>query len=310
MDSNANFFSREEVAHLSERSDWMGFCLVIHCYAIMAMALVIYSIFPNTATFFLALIIIGSRQLGLAILMHDAAHGTLFKSSKLNNVVGEWFCGSPILAELGSYRRYHLKHHKHTQTPEDPDLVLSAPFPISRASLLRKLFRDVTGQTGLKLILLPRIKNAIKRYVGIQQVDSDKYAQSFKSPGIVHPFYCNSVIFIAMMAFGDWWWWFAFWLLPLLTWFQVVVRLRNIAEHAGTEFSSSKLQNVRTTSVNLLTQLFIAPYWVNYHLEHHLMMYVPCWRLSKMHKMLVTKGYAPKIKLAKGYLAVLREVIV
>ena len=29
-----------------------------------------------------------------------------------------------------------------------------------------------------------------------------------------------------------------------------------------------------------------------------------------MHKMLVTKGYAPKIKLAKGYLAVLREVIV
>ncbi len=310
MDNNKNFFSREEIAHLSERSDWMGAFLVGHCYGIIAIALVIYSIFPNVATFILALIIIGSRQLGLAILMHDAAHGTLFENSKLNNVLGEWFCGSPILAELGSYRRYHLKHHKHTQTSEDPDLVLSAPFPISRASLLRKLFRDVTGQTGLKLILLPRIKNAIKRYASVQQVDSEKYAQSFKSPGIAHPFYCNSVIFTVMMAFGAWWWWFAFWLLPLLTWFQVVVRLRNIAEHAGTEFSSDKLQNVRTTSVNFLTQLFVAPYWVNYHLEHHLMMYVPCWRLSKMHKILVSKGYAPKLKLAKGYFAVLREVVV
>ena len=310
MDYNDNFFSRKEVAYLSERSDGMGFCLVMHCYGVIATVLVIYSILPNTATFVLAVMIIGSRQLGLAILMHDAAHGTLFRSSKLNNLVGEWFCGSTIHAELGAYRRYHLRHHKHTQTSDDPDLVLSAPFPISRASLLRKLFRDITGQTGLKLILLPRIKNAIKKCGSGRHTDSEKYAQSFKSPSIVHPLYCNSVMFAIMMVFGDWWWWFAFWLLPLLTWFQVVVRLRNIAEHAGIEFSSSKLQNVRTTSVNFLTQLFVAPYWVNYHLEHHLMMYVPCWRLSKMHKILVSKGYAPKLKLTKGYLAVLREVVV
>src|SRR3712207_1263857 len=47
-----------------------------------------------------------------------------------------------------AYRRYHLAHHAHTQQAEDPDLVLSAPFPITRASYRRKFWRDITGQTG------------------------------------------------------------------------------------------------------------------------------------------------------------------
>ena len=33
---------------------------------------------PNPLTFVLAVMVIGARQLGLAILMHDAAHGLLF----------------------------------------------------------------------------------------------------------------------------------------------------------------------------------------------------------------------------------------
>src|SRR4030095_16591280 len=41
-----------------------------------------------------------------------------------------------------------LKHHANTQQEDDPDLVLSAPFPITRASYRRKFWRDLTGQTG------------------------------------------------------------------------------------------------------------------------------------------------------------------
>ncbi|MGB1202714.1 MAG: hypothetical protein ACPG75_04045, partial [Alloalcanivorax venustensis] len=55
-----------------------------------------------------------------------------------------------ILAELASYRHYHLTHHRYTQTDKDPDLVLSEKFPTSRASLQRKFIRDLTGQTGYR----------------------------------------------------------------------------------------------------------------------------------------------------------------
>ncbi len=107
---------------------------------------------------------------------------------------------------------------------------------------------------------------------------------------------------------GAWWWWFAFWLLPLFTWFQIVVRIRNIAEHAATEFTSNELQNVRTTYASPLMRLFVAPYWVNYHLEHHLIMHVPCWRLPKVHELMIKKGYSDQMKLAKSYLEVFKEV--
>ena len=109
-----------------------------------------FVVWPNPLTYILAVMLIGARQLGLAILMHDAAHGALHSNTKINDWVGEWLCAAPVGARLESYRAYHLKHHRFTEQPEDPDLALSAPFPITRKSLWRKIVRDLTGQTFLK----------------------------------------------------------------------------------------------------------------------------------------------------------------
>ena len=37
-------------------------------------------------------------------------------------------------------------------------------------------------------------------------------------------------------------------------------------------------------------------------------MHVPCWRLPKVHKLMLQKGYFEKMKLAKNYFEVLQEV--
>ena len=104
-----------------------------------AMALVAWA--PNPLTIVLALFVIGARQLGFAILMHEAAHRTLFRNRSLNDWAGNWLAAYPIWAETGPYRRYHLLHHVHTETEQDPDLGLITPFPITRASFARKIFR-------------------------------------------------------------------------------------------------------------------------------------------------------------------------
>ena len=49
------------------------------------------------------------------------------------------------------------------------------------------------------------------------------------------------------------------------------------------------LRNTRTTRANFLERLFIAPYYVNYHLEHHLLFYVPCYNLPRVHRILCRK---------------------
>ena len=133
---------------LRQRSDLIGGLLVLHAWLVIAVAMYVFILWPNPLTFVVAMVLIGGRQLGLAILMHDAAHRALFKNTWLNDFVGAYFCGFPVGASLALYRPYHLSHHRHTQQPEDPDLILSAPFPITRQSFKRKMWRDILGVTG------------------------------------------------------------------------------------------------------------------------------------------------------------------
>ena len=64
----------------------------------------------------------------------------------------------------------------------------------------------------------------------------------------------------------------------------------------------------RTTLANFAERATVAPYWVNYHAEHHLFMGVPCYRLAKVHRLLGARGHHPRMTIAPGYAAVLRTV--
>lgn len=138
---------------MARRADAMGVWLVLHCWLVIAGALGLFAVWPNPLTFVFAVVVIGSRQLGLAILMHEATHVALFKTRAINEFAGEWLCGRPIMAELAAYRRYHLTHHRFTQTDKDPNLALSVKFPAPHASIQRKFIRGLTGQTGVKLFI-------------------------------------------------------------------------------------------------------------------------------------------------------------
>ncbi|WP_300532862.1 fatty acid desaturase family protein [uncultured Mameliella sp.] len=300
------FLTTEEIRSLSARSDLWGVALLAHCWSLILGALALFLWWPNVLTFLLALMVIGSRQLGLAILMHEAAHNALFKSRRLNAFAGVWLCGAPILADLASYRHYHLMHHRHTQTEKDPDLRLSKPFPTTRASLRRKLIRDITGQTGIKQ-RAAQVMFALRLVGETEGVSSQDLAQAFHGPVLTRALVANAVLFAVFWALGGWWLWFALWLLPLLTWFQMVLRIRNIAEHGAVDFSEDPLRNTRTTLAGPLERLFLAPYWVNYHLEHHLVMHVPAHNLSRLHAMLRDKGVTGRMMLADGYAQVLRD---
>jgi fatty acid desaturase len=116
----------------------------------------------------------------------------------------------------------------------------------------------------------------------------------------------NAAMFAALTAAGVWWAYPLLWLVPLLTWMMVITRIRNIAEHAVVPDSSDPLRNTRTTHANFLERLFIAPYYVNYHLEHHLLFYVPCYNLPKVHRLLSESRHAQRMEVQPNYAAVLR----
>ena len=295
-------FTPEEWARLSRHSVWKGPALIVYAWAVIIGAGALFIAFPNPLTYILAVMLIGARQLGLAILEHDAAHGALHPNAKLNDWMAEWLCGGPVGGSLKRYRPYHLTHHKYTEQPEDPDLVLSKPFPITRSSLHRKIIRDLTGQTFFKQRIQPtinRIRNAMK---GISR----------KPPRVpdrpVLRFWIVNLIAIGVLTcFGYWWAWLALWVVPLATWFPLVTRLRNMAEHAMVETTDDPFTHARTTLANPIERLLIAPFWVHYHASITCSCIVPCYRLEAVHNGLKRKGHIERMSVTKGYVAVLNR---
>ena len=112
---------------------------------------------------------------------------------------------------------------------------------------------------------------------------------------------------LALPPPGLWWAYPLLWLVPLLTWMMVITRIRNIAEHAVVPDSNDPLRNTRTTRANILERLFIAPYYVNYHLEHHLLFHIPArYNLPRVHRILSQGRFAGGMEVQPGYAAVLR----
>jgi fatty acid desaturase len=296
-------FSPDEWQRLTARSSLRGMWLVAHAWGTIALAMAMVALSPNPLTWLVAIMVVGTRQLGLAILMHEAAHGGLHGNQRLNEFIGKWLCAVPVGADLASYRSYHLKHHKFTQQPEDPDLGLSAPFPIYPKSFVRKAIRDLTGQTFYRQ-RMPLLRSLVARDAG-----SDDSSQSFLSPGktkTLRFLAVNALLFALCLAVGAGLWFWAVWVVAMATWFPLVTRIRNIAEHACTSTGPDPFSHARTTRANMIERAFIAPYWVNFHAEHHLFMYLPCYRLPAAHQMLIEKGLIRRVTVSHGYRDVLK----
>ena len=67
------------------KSTGKGIWMIVHAWLVMFFAIYFYSLFPSLLVGLLVIMIIGSRQLGISILMHEAAHRTLVNGKKLNN---------------------------------------------------------------------------------------------------------------------------------------------------------------------------------------------------------------------------------
>ena len=293
----ADYFSPAEWRSLTTRSPWRGLWLVLHCWGVIGAALVVGAVWPWTIP--LGVLVVGARQLGLFILMHDAAHATLHPSRRVNDRVGYWLCSPSITP----YRPYHLQHHRYVQQTDDPDLVLSAPFPISRASLRRKVLRDLTGQTFVKQHFGRLTERLRGRSAGesAARIVAEELLRERR-------FLLGNLLAFALFALAGYaWLWLALWLLPMMSWLPLVSRIRNIAEHALVgENQPDPLRQARTTHAGWLERVFVAPYWVNYHCEHHLFTAIPCWDLPRAHALLQRRGVTGTMEIQPGYLTMLR----
>ncbi|MFT7222137.1 MAG: fatty acid desaturase, partial [Candidatus Azotimanducaceae bacterium] len=183
-------------------------------------------------------------------------------------------------------------------TPDDPDLKNFDAYPVSRASLQRKVARDLSGQLGWR-----RVKSIGRSLGRLTDLKTTTKETLIRGVG------CNVLMLVIMTLVGAPWL-YALWVISFMTSHMLITRIRQIAEHAAVpdHFEPDSRLNTRTIYINWLESLLVAPHDLNYHLEHHLIASVPIYRLKEFHQLLLEKGYYEGVEFPRGYFNLMRKV--
>jgi fatty acid desaturase len=240
---------------------------------IVALALAVH----HPVTYAAAFLLMGRAHAQSLALMHESVHRLLFRNRRANDFAGRWLLGYPCFVNTDGYRHVHMAHHREEFGPNEPDIALYANYPVTRASFWRKMRRDATGRTGLRLLReqLSAMfagpspsRTSQMRIIGVQAV-------MLATISIVsHP-----LVYVV------------FWLLPYLTVWRVMNRLRSIAEHGGMRADDDRRMTTHSVRQHPLPSFFFVPFNLGWHIAHHADPGVPFRSLPAFHGELRRSGF-------------------
>lgn len=306
-------------AALTRKSNGRGAWEVAKDWGLVLAGFSLAMVWAHPLSYLLAVLLLSAAMAGFAILQHEAAHRSLFASQRVNDWVGEYLAALPILQSMPGYRAYHMRHHRLAGTADDPDLIMTEHYPVSRSSLRRKLLRDITGWTGLKSLF-----GMLMMFAGYYQYElTGRAVRKQPAPrglaGYLRHFVAMNghvailwqlVLWGALHALGHGML-YLLWVAAYLLVFPVCMRVRQIADHAvvADAMSTDPLQHARTSRARWYERLLFAPHYEHYHLEHHLLPTAPCWQLPRLHEELVKRALIPPANQADSLVGVLRRAV-
>ena len=274
--------SKEEIRDLSQIDSVRFTAAAAIEFGLIVAAVWISQIWWNPLTYVLAVIVIGSRINGLGALMHDAAHYRGYANRKLNDFIGE-VLALPTTASMAGYRNSHFAHHRELNSENDPDWQRNVglkeyEFPASRGSVLLHTAQYLSGL---------KVASAVGGF------HKNKETRDIAVAVTRARLFFFVALLVSSIALGFWKLLLLYWVVPLMTVFLAIRYIRSIAEHYAVEHEHV-LNESRTVLAPVWELWLIAPWGLNYHLEHHLFPGVPCFRLGELHRLLMTRDPYPQ----------------
>ena len=279
-------------AALRRVDDWRNVLTVAGCWGQIVAGVVVAVWWGHPVVWFAAFLLAGRNFARLAILAHESAHRLLFTNRGVNDMVGRWLLAYPAFVPLDVYRRGHLAHHGDELGPDEPDMNLYVGYPVSRQSLRRKLVRDAIGISGWKnlkpLLLALRSRSA--------------------RPAALRIIATQGVLLAVFTAVGWPQLYLFVWLLPWMTVWRVLNRLRAIAEHGGMVRSPDRRMTTHHVRQSTVARFWMVPYNTGWHLAHHVDIGVPWRHLPALHRELEEAGWIQPELVYPSYRALWRAL--
>ncbi|WP_216819967.1 fatty acid desaturase [Zoogloea sp. LCSB751] len=248
----------------------------------------------------LAIFIVATRMNILGLLVHDQTHMAGYRH-KFGDLIVNLFCAYPLLVlTVEGYAQVHLAHHRDYFSKNDPDhLRKSGPdwsFPKTRLQLLKLALKDLSGLNVIATIRGKRIAGGLVTF-----------QRRGVNPKWVRPVYLLAIIGI-LVATGTWKLALLYWLLPLLTVMQLIVRWGALCEHEYNHENGFVTDTTPLIELRWWEKLILPNLNFSLHIYHHYFPGLAFSELPKVHQMFRDAGLVDDGAVFHGYGAYLKHL--
>jgi len=276
----------------SAAHDLLGIWAIGCAYAPIALALISFALWRNPWIYVLSFIVIGARMHAISILAHDTYHRTLFRSRRVNDVLGMYLFSFPLGMRFLSMREKHLEHHRLVGTIDDPDRYYWDWSTEERARFIVQMLLSATGARYILWVtrtLLGRPPSSVPS----RRPAAPIFKSSSRNPAELIKLVLVQCVLLGGFAVSlGWVWYFALWIFPLISLAFLLGELRQFLEHAR----GGQLMVFRAGSVE---RFFLGSFNFHLHGFHHAFASEPWFRIPEIEKVALKKE--PGIVLAGSY---------
>lgn len=220
-----------------------------------------------------SLVLVGSYSA-----MHEAGHGTLYRSKRANHIAGVLWA-STILVNWSLWRSFHLEHHAHTAQADDPE----SKYKVDITSRWQYLLMPIGGLQFLGDLWFGSLGTLLGRFPAYVRTRTGRRQIRLEALGL-----------LAVTGLAAWGVVLApglilrLWLAPLLVMACLTMPGTALNEHYGCATSGDALHTSRTVISNRLVRFLL---WNgNYHAGHHLVPSVPFHHAPALHERLAPRA--------------------
>ena len=238
-----------------------------------------------------AIFIITTRQNLLALLVHEQAHYLGFRS-KAGELIANIFTAYPLLITTESYANVHLSHHTFYFTEKDPDYLRKQgdewTFPFEGWKFLKLLLSDLAGINTWKTL---KGKKMRENYIGKRKTATPKWFRPL--------FYGLVAIILTLVKI--WKLFFFFWLIPLMTIFQIFIRWGALCEHKYNLINPKIQESTPLIKLRWWEKLLFPNLNFTLHIYHHYFPNISFANLPKVHRIFQREKLVNELNVFRGY---------
>lgn len=265
----------EEIKPYKTRRPGRFFLEAAYCWAVVFGAIAGAVYLQHWLATVAAMFIVATRQNVLALLVHEQTHCTSLKAFP-GDIITNLIAGYPLMVlTVEGYAQVHLAHHAHYFTGDDPDHRRKSgeewTYPMAPTRFLRLLLGDVLGLNVIKLV---RGKKAAP--------GGQPFARGEAMPKWLRPGYYLALAVLLTLT-GSWSLFLLYWLLPLLTITQLIIRWGAVCEHQYNREGASVQETSPLIVLRWWERLLLPNLNFTYHIYHHYFPGIAFSQLPKVH---------------------------